>query len=653
PVAVCNSYFYDSGGADTGYSDNESYTKTITASTAGAMPQLTINSFRTEAANDVLTIYDGNSVAAPVLASLSGTPALPLTYTSSSGALTVRFTSNATVTDSGWAGIISCYQPNVYRSRASGNADNINTWEVKSGGVFVNAVDVPHVYDDSIIIQPGHTVSVNTALQLDQVWVETGATLNIPAAFNLNDGAGNDLLVDGSLILGASGSVNGNGVITVNGGLDNSASASSNIFARTEITGNTAQTIAAGGSFSALYISNPSVAFNMNNDLSADSIIINNGAGTTIFTAVNPSTLFTINKKINLQNGRLIMGSNAILNLAAGAVTTGANVSSFVEGPVRCNTTTAGLSTLFFPVGKNVYRPVSLDVTHTSAGPSAYQAEVFNTPAVNRTMPPSITAVSSVRHFKISNMGSQPLSAAAATLSYGLDDGVTDAPSLRMAKDDGSTNWVDLGGTGTANGTGTITSTVNFTSFSDFVLANALNGTNALPVTWLEVTAKMSGKQVKIEWKTANEINVANYTVERSVDGISFSTIALLNTITAISSEKQYQATDGLPLKGYNYYRIRQTDKDGKFSYSKTVLVNVTNGGSITLWPNPASETVTVQTGQLITHLQCYNSNGQLIYDIKPAASQYTIPVQQWAAGIYNVKITTASKVVQARFVKK
>ncbi len=650
-ASLCATYFYDSGGIDTNYSDGESFAKTITSSTPGNVPQVTLRSFRTEAASDILTLYDGPDASSPVLAVLSGTPVMPVTYTAVSGSLTMNFTSNGSVNDSGWAGTIICYKANVYRSKASGNANDINTWQVESGGSFINATDVPHLYDDSIIIQTGHTVTINTAVQLDQLWVQAGAGLVVAAPFTLNNGAGNDLQADGTLIIDAAGSITGNGIIILNGALDNSAAASSNIFVRTEVSGTAAQTITAGGSFATLYITNPLVTVNMLNALSVDSVIMNNGTGTATVTASSAS-LLTVNKKLDLQSGRLIMAGNAVLNLDAAAVTTG-STSSFVEGPVRRNTNAGGLTTLFFPVGKDVYRPVSLDVNHVSAGPSAYQAEVFNTPATTRTLPATINEVSNVRHFKISNMGSQPLNGAAATLTYGLDDGVTDAASLRMAKDDGAGNWIDLGGAGTANGTGTITSTINFTSFSDFVLANALNGNNALPVTWLNVTATKTGKQVLVEWQTVNEVNVSNYVVERSADGISFTSMALVNTSTAIAAQKQYSVTDGLPLRGNNYYRIRQISKDGKYSYSKTVLVNVGTGGDFVLWPNPAAETVTIQSIQAIQRLQCYNGGGQLVYDAAPMANQCRIAVKQWAAGIYHVKITVSGQVIQTRFVKQ
>ncbi len=179
-----------------------------------------------------------------------------------------------------------------------------------------------------------------------------------------------------------------------------------------------------------------------------------------------------------------------------------------------------------------------------------------------------------------------------------------------------------------------------------------LNINNALPVKWLAVTAKPAGSQVQVNWKITNEVNVTGYEVERSAEGISFTSVATLPASSARVIEKQYQATDALPLRGKNYYRIRQTDADGKYSYSKTVLVNRIETGGFVLWPNPATETVTVQNRQIMNRLQCYNSNGQLMLDVQPAASQYSIPVQPWAAGVYQVKITSGGQVLHTKFVK-
>jgi len=653
PASLCATYFYDSGGAMGNYADGESFTKTITASTPGSLPQLTFSSFSTEAASDVLTVFDGPDTTSPVLASISGTPTVPVTYTGASGALTIRFVSNAFVNDIGWAGSIVCYQPAVYRSRISGNADSVSTWEIKTGAGFVNASSIPHVYDDSIFIQPGHTVTISTAKQLDQLWVKAGGVLNINAPFTLNDGAGTDLQSDGTLIVGPAGSISGNGTLSATGNLDNSASVNSNIFVQTAINGSAAQTIAAGGSFAGLYISNPSVTINMANNMAADSLVMNNGSGAVTIAAGGTTTLFSVNKRASLQNGRLVMSNSAVLNLAVGSAVIGANANSFVEGPVQCNTNTAGVSTLFFPVGKDVYRPVSLAVTHLSAGLSAYRAEAFNTAPANRSLPGTINAVSDKRYTRMLNMGSQPLGKAVVTLSYDTIDLVTDAPSLRIAKDDGVSGWLNIGGAGTGTPVGSITSSIDFTSFGDFVLANAINGSNAFAIRWLQADATPLGKQVQLTWTIGNEASISNYVVERSGDGITFSDIVQINASAVIAAEKKYEAMDRLPEKGINYYRIRQTATDGRTSYSSIMQANISETADFILWPNPATTMVNIQNRQTMLRLQCYNSNGQLMYDVKPSASQCSIPVQQWAAGIYNIKITGSKQVIQTRFVKQ
>jgi hypothetical protein len=325
-----------------------------------------------------------------------------------------------------------------------------------------------------------------------------------------------------------------------------------------------------------------------------------------------------------------------------------------VEGPVRCNTHTAGLSVLSFPLGKDVYRPVSLQVTHITAGPSSYQAEAFVTEAIKRNLPATLNAVSNRGYFNIMNLGSQPLSNAGVTLVYDMADGVTDAASLRIAKDDGAAGWIDIGGTGTASGNGSITATSSFTGFGDFILANANGGSNAFAVRWLQADAQPLGKQVHITWTIGNEVNIINYTIERSLDGISFTKkVALVNASAGTAVEKQYEAWDRLPEKGINFYRVKQTAKDGRISYSRIMQVTSNDPLDFIIWPNPATTVLQVQNRQPMQRLQCYNANGQLVYDALLSASQYTLPVQQWAAGIYQLKITSAGKTIQVRFVKK
>jgi len=651
-LSACTGKFYDSGGRLSNYSANESFTRTITAASPGSVLRVTFSSFNTEAGQDILTIYDGPGIASPVLAVLSGSPALPLSYTASSGALTFSFKSNGSMSMQGWEALFSCYTPAVYRSKTSGSLADPNTWEIKSGNGFINASDRPHLYDDSIIIQQGHTITHTDVAKLDQLWIQRGGVLRIIQSgfLDLADGPGNDLQADGLLEIRDAGSIDGNGTLVLKGDLSNAVHLK-NISVRTEVTGSATQTIETTGSISALYVTNPSVIFNTGNDVSIDTLILDMGNGMLRINGSQPA-LVTVNHKLLLLHGRLVMGNNAILNLARESVTEGAGASSFVEGPVRRNTSEMGVVSMDFPIGKDVYRPVKLGVYISSGGASAYQAEVFNTAPVNRSLPVTIKGVSAKRFYRISNPVAQPVSSSIVILSYGPDDGVTDAASLRMVKNDGAAGWIDLGGTGSGNGSGTIISNVNFTSFGDFALANAAGGTNVLPVQWLQVNARQQNKQVLVTWKISNELNVKNYVVERSADGISFNEIAWVDASTSTAIEKMYEASDLLPMKGTNYYRIKQTDKDGRYDYSKILQLTIRDASGFTLLPNPATETITVQNSQSMQLLQCFNSNGQLVYQAKPMSVRHVIPVLQWAAGIYHVKMISGAQVTTARFVK-
>jgi hypothetical protein len=105
----------------------------------------------------------------------------------------------------------------------------------------------------------------------------------------------------------------------------------------------------------------------MESSLSVDSLIVDNGTGVTTINATHPLSYFTVNKRLGLRNGRVIMVQNAIMSLAPGYITEGGNVNSFVEGEMQCSTNN-NAPAIFFPVGKDVYRPVNLSVQLVSAG---------------------------------------------------------------------------------------------------------------------------------------------------------------------------------------------------------------------------------------------------------------------------------------------
>jgi subtilisin family serine protease len=651
PASLCSTWMYDSGGPAAAYSNNESYTKTVTAGTAGNLLRLAFQSFVTEAGADSLQVFDGPDTNAPLLAALSGTPALPLNYTAKSGQLTFKFTSNGSNALAGWTASIQCYSPSVYQTRKSGDFSDTAVWLQKTSTGFVPALYAPQQFDDSIMVMSGHTISVSAPLSIDQLLIRPGGKLAVAAPLNLNDGAGPDLKIEGSLQLLSGGAISGTGNIIATGDIDNSATNTARIDVPVDLSGSALQTLQLGAPLQRINIFNPSVSFQLARTLSVDTLLVNSAGGLSKFSAATPGSLFSVNRSLVLLNGRLQSGNNAIIDLAPGLQLTGGGRYSFIEGPVRRSTSNAGVTSFLYPVGRNGYRPVTLDITHGSAGLSAYLVEVFDTMPPARILPATLNAVSSQAYTSVTNLGSQPVLSAVIRMGYDSADLVTDTAQLHIAKDDVAGNWIDLGGVNSAN---SVVSSNNFTSLGNFVLANAAGGTNAFAMRWISAVAQVMNKQVKLSWSVANEFNIARYELQRSSDGMLFSeTIATVAAFGGNAVIKNYQAWDHLPMKSAGYYRVKQIALDGRISYSPVMSVSAVSAGDWLLWPSPASNYTTVQGRQPILQLRVYNNLGQLVYEAAPGVNSWMIPLAALRAGVYHVKLSTAGEIKEISFVKQ
>lgn len=109
-ASVCSVNFYDSGGSAANYLDNENYTLTLYPATAGAALQVLFNSFTIETCCDNLTIYDGNSTAAPLIGTYTTNPGTILS-TAVDGSLTFVFNSDVSLNYAGWDATVSCISP--------------------------------------------------------------------------------------------------------------------------------------------------------------------------------------------------------------------------------------------------------------------------------------------------------------------------------------------------------------------------------------------------------------------------------------------------------------------------------------------------------------------------------------------------------------
>ncbi len=123
----------------------------------------------------------------------------------------------------------------------------------------------------------------------------------------------------------------------------------------------------------------------------------------------------------------------------------------------------------------------------------------------------------------------------------------------------------------------------------------AVNLTALLPVEYLFFKGHLkTDKTVDLSWATASESDTDNYIVERSQDGDHFGRIGTVAAAGNSISQKNYQFIDEQPQNGINYYRIKQVDLDGSYTYTKVVVVDLDKNFFLAVFPNPVKGELTL-----------------------------------------------------------
>lgn len=185
----------------------------------------------------------------------------------------------------------------------------------------------------------------------------------------------------------------------------------------------------------------------------------------------------------------------------------------------------------------------------------------------------------------------------------------------------------------------------NFSTSGDIIHQRVT--TILLPVTWGELVLSTlpDGARV-LDWETYSEINNDHFTIERSTDGINFDRI---KTVDAAGDDflTSYSYTDTDILEGLTnvYYRIKQTDFDGRYSYSKVLKTEVRSKlTEASIAPNPCwqGQYVRLDAPSQTTRLIIYDLQGRLIDDL-PYTARFHVA---YPNGTYLVHMIAGSNVV-------
>ena len=323
---------------------------------------------------------------------------------------------------------------------------------------------------------------------------------------------------------------------------------------------------------------------------------------------------------ITLNNNLSVAGSHTFTNglihssatphyliYEAGATHSGSTDGRHVTGWVKKN----GTDNFTFPVGDNNYlRPVS--VSNLSAS-SEFNAHYYTTTADVYNMLSPLVKVRAAEYWQVDKVSGGN---AEVTLTWDHSKVAMDnilLADIRVGHYTGGI-WTNAGGsaTGDVATTGSVSSNA-ISSFSPFTLAYI---SFPIPLKLVSFTGWRRSGTNFLHWISENEQDVSHFAVERSTDAINFSSIG---TVSARNRgiRELYSLEDPVNYSGTLYYRLKNIDNDGSFTYSRVIALVATNitGEAITV-QNPVQTAITLYNrsapgGQYA--YQLVSSSGQLI----------------------------------------
>jgi hypothetical protein len=531
----------------------------------------------------------------------------------------------------------------------NGNFNRGLEWSAASGRGFPYHVQL----SNNTVLNAAGTGGVNAALTLDlagNLTIESGSSLAMNFAGNnmtvpLNVAGNIDFT--GSLI--ASG-VNGGNIALGGNWINNGA-------AMVNFTPNNRIVTFNGSGLQSITGTNTTI-----NPFAQ--LTINNPAGVTL-TSLDAEVQTSLNLtsgKLNLNNNQLTLGTIGNNGTLSGGSATSYIISGSTSAKfIRYTTTNA--TTYAFPIGDATnYSPISVQF-YASPMAANTQLSVNIIASAHPNLGTSTNYLG--RYWTV-----EPTNLPNIFTDYGVVYQYADADIIGVEANikpykHSTVGWIAAQGSGASfeMGTGSVnpgTNTITWTGLNNFSDFTGNGNGSPLPISLLDFNAQVVLGQVNLTWSTASEINNDYFTIERSKNGIDFKELAQVPAAGNSNQILNYKLIDEQPYQGLSYYRLKQTDFDGKFTFAqiKTVTINDNQKPDhISIYPNPSNINGIYLAwpegyNDTQTYLQLIDLYGKVLYSDVYTLKNTTMPIfinfENIAVGIYTLQLTHNSETVKS-----
>ena len=540
---------------------------------------------------------------------------------------------------------------NHYRTRTSGNWNDLQVWESSQDSIsWILSGSIPTHQASSITIRNTHNVINTTPQTADQLTIKNGGALTLSHDFNLNNGAGCDLVVEegGALDL-STHHITGTGTLSLSGHLKTAHPEG--------LWGTDSSSLAKGISLNPIGI-NSTIEYNAKNRQNISPFIPYAHLLTSNNGEKQLAGPVTISKTLQVSGGHLLLND---YDLAVGHTTTGTPTSYIkINGTGKLTISDIGSVAKKFPIGNTSYNPVTVSegsglnwtvgIEDRCASPGPGFA-VLSSKSVHRTW--SITP----------SLNPPPL-AAEVTLEYNdADQGQVgtefNKEALVQVWRQAEYGWLGAGGTQSPLNTPNGTRTASFSSDGFFSLFMISNMSAPLPIRFRNVSARQIKGTVAFSFTNVSESGVENYILERSADGMTYKHLQVIYPMKNDATQVTYEIKDLAPLEGLNLYRVKGKEKGGQITYTPVIRVHTKDGEArLTVVPNPPHNgEISVQlthVPQDLYKISLYNAKGQLLQQQSlhhaGGSTSFPLKIDHLQPGTYLIELAGKEKLLQ-RFV--
>lgn len=196
-------------------------------------------------------------------------------------------------------------------------------------------------------------------------------------------------------------------------------------------------------------------------------------------------------------------------------------------------------------------------------------------------------------------------------------------------------------------------SNINFQNGDRFTLGNT-DASTPLPISLVSFEALPSNEMVLVKWKTESELNNDEFTVEKSTDAERWEEVTSVAGAGTTKKIMHYQILDHHPIEGKSYYRLKQTDFDGKFEYSPIVAVEFKGHTALLLSPNPTNGLFTIRDQRLsLDQIRVFNAQGMRVRPMQYLENgRLQVDLSSFSSGVYIIQVSDGVAIRSARLVK-